>query len=206
MPMASDSATEDAESVYEAAQRQPFQPLASEPVQPKPSPTDLPNSGSGGGTSGEDGTASGEVPAAAQAEQPEQPSMEFDPKYKESFKGLMYLGRITKDFSLWGHSFSVKTLTTEEHTLIGLLCAQYEGTRAANAVYQTAVVAASVVLVDGQELPQPLGPDQVAALRVRFDYVSREWMPPVREKIFEEAFSLEMQVREVLEEMGKASG
>lgn len=199
MPVPDDSSKAE-ESVYDAVS-QPFRPYEPEPVQPTSGPAPSSNPGNVGDTSGEDGEAAGD--GAAQAGEP--PLPEFDPRYREPFKGLLFLGRLEKSFTLWGHEFVVKTLTTEEMAEIALYVAKYEGTRAANAVYQSAVVAVAVVTVDGQRLPQPLGGNDLG-IGPKVDYVTKNWMPAVREQIWAEIFSLEETVREVLDAMGKASG
>lgn len=204
MPVPDDSSAE--ESVYDAATK-PFRPYEPEPVQPSSSPAPSSTSAPGfGGTSGEDGKPR-ETPAEPQAaEPPKQPDLpEFDPRWREPFTGLLYLGRLEDTFTIWGHQFVVKTLTTEELAEISLYMARYEGTRAANAVYQSAVVAAAVVSVDGQTLPLTLGFAD-SGLKDRIDYVNRNWMPAVREHIWDKVFALEEKVRDVLAAMGKASG
>ena len=37
---------------------------------------------------------------------------EFDPKVRQDFDGLLYLGRMTHTFSFVGHQFVIRTLTT----------------------------------------------------------------------------------------------
>jgi hypothetical protein len=78
---------------------------------------------------------------------------------------------------------------------------------AANSVYQAAVVAASVVMVDNRPLPGTINIDKTNELtEVRFPYVMRKWMPPVKEALYQKCFALELTSRRVLTEMGKASG
>lgn len=190
------------QSVYDKVRDTPFQPLQPEAVQPTSSPTpSSPAPGSGGDTSGEDGEAAPQE----QAQAAEAPTPEFDPKYREPMTGLLYLGRLTDSFTLWGHEFVIKTLTTEEMTEAALFTATYEGTRAANSVYQTACVALAIVTVDGEPLPNPLGPND-SGLAAKFSYVSKNWYPAVRERIWEKQFALEGKARDVLEALGKASG
>ena len=191
------------ESVYDTARSSPFQPFEPEPVQPNPSPApSIEDPGTVGGTSGEDGETGPE--SEPQAE-PQENLPEFDPRYREAFTGLLYLGRLQKSFTYWGHQFVVKTLTTEELAEIALLVKPYEGTRVANAVFNAATVAAGVVTLDGRSLPQPLG-GMESGLAAKFEYVMRNWMPPVREKVFDEIYALETMSRAVLDAMGKVSG
>jgi len=198
MPLADDS---EEESVYEATQKQPFTPFDPEAVQPtSTSPAPSTQSGDVGDTSGEDGDAGSD-----QAQDPEEPLPEFDPRYREEFVGLMYLGSLSKTFSRWGHEFVIRTLTTEEIAEIGLLVKEYDGTLASTAVYQAAVVAAAVVSVDGRPIAEPLEYGD-SGMRAKYRHVAKKWMPPVRAALYQEYFDLEITSNAVLEAMGKVSG
>jgi hypothetical protein len=90
---------------------------------------------------------------------------------------------------------------------VGLIVAKYQGTRAENAVYQAAIVAASVVTVDGQPLPRAITVDTTDELAtVKFPYVMRNWMPPVKEAVYNKSFGLELKVRQVLAALGEPPG
>lgn len=137
----------------------------------------------------------------------EEPLPQFDPRHAEPFKGLMYLGALTKKFGWLGHSFTIRTLMTDEELAIGLLVKEWDGTIAQNRAYATAVVAACVQTVDGQELPGPAfeEPDDVR-LRRRFNVVSTTWYPATIDAVFEQYVLLSATVGEVLTAMGEASG
>lgn len=155
-----------------------------------------------GDTSGADGQR--EEPAP---DDPQDPLPEFDPKHRDAFTGLLYLGRTTKTVHIFGHTFVLKTLTTEQLAEIALIVKPYQGTQAENAVYQAAAVAAAVVTVDGKELPTTITVDNADELSaVRFPYVMKNWLPAVRERVFWECFQLETEVRQVLDAMGEARG
>lgn len=181
------------EASYDTLTPSPFQPFEPEATAP---PAELPE-GLVGGPKRDD--EEGE-PA------PEKPLPTFDVRHREPFEGLLYLGRLQDTFTLLGHTFVIKTLTTEELAEVALLIQKYEATRIRNAIYQTAVVAACVVSVDGRAIAEPLGvnPDLASDLETKFRYVKRGWMPAVREKIFDRLLVLEDTVREVLDEMGNA--
>lgn len=190
------------ESVYDKVKSAPFQPLQPEAVQPTSSPTPSSTAPeSDGDTSGEDGEAA----PVEQAQAAEAPLPEFDPKYREPLTGLLYLGALTETFTLWGHEFVIRTLTTEQMTEAALYTAKYEGTRAANSAYAAATLANAVVSVDGNPLPQGLGGNDTG-FDARVAYVTKNWYPAVRDAIWAKVFSLEEKAREVLEALGKASG
>lgn len=184
----------------------PTTPEAVQPSPPSPAPSsDAPDFG---GTSGNDSEQPSGQPDSAPQEKPEaDPLPEFDHKYREPFTGLLYLGRLQETFNLWGHTFVVRTLTTEQLAEIGLIVKPYLGTKVEGAVYETAVVAAAVVSVDGKPIPGSIEIDNSTELTtVKYPYIARNWMPSVREEIYNRCFALEIVSRNVLEAMGKASG
>ena len=208
MPLPEDGRPAE-DAIYDAPSTfNPYDPPEdAESVQPTSSPTPLSTTpGTDGDTSGADGE-SPPAPQGQQEEVEEQPLPEFDPKHREDFTGLLYLGRLSETFRLFGHTFVVRTLTTEQIAEIAQITFPYKGTNAENAVYQSAVVAASVVTVDGDPLPGAITYDSTHELTtVKFPYVQKNWMPPVREKIYNRCFRLELTSRRVLDAMGEASG
>lgn len=207
MPLPEDGdSTESA--VYDAPPTfDPYEPSTdSESVQPTPIGPTPSSTTPGTGDTGE------QTESHPQGEQPEQPEEaapglpEFDARHRDEFVGLLYLGRLNKTFRRFGHTFVVRTLTTEQLAEIAQIVKPYAGTTAENPVYQSAVVAASVQSVDGQELPGAITMNRLDDLRVRFDYVMKNWMPPVREAIYNECMRLEFTSREVLDALGEASG
>lgn len=213
MPFDEDGDTEKSESaVYDKSPTfdpydPPTTPEAVQPTSPSPAPSsDAPDFG---GTSGADSEQPSDQSDSAPQEKPEEaaPLPEFDPRYRDAFTGLLYLGRLQQTFNLWGHTFVVRTLTTEQLAEVGLIVKPYLGTEMQNAVYQTAVVAAAVVSVDGQPLPGSIEIDNSTELTtVKYPYVAKNWLPAVREEIYNKCFELEILTREVLEALGKASG
>ncbi len=183
-------------------------PVAPESVQPTPvSPSPSSSTPGDGDTSGADGEPPEGEQQGQREEDPPEALPEFDKKHREDFTGLLYLGRLDKTFRLFGHTFVVRTLTTEQLAEVGLIHRPYIGSNAENAVYQSAVVAASVQTVDGESLPSSITLDASDDLvSVRFPYVMKNWMPAVREAVYAECIHLEILSRQVLSKMGKASG
>jgi len=205
MPLPEDGDSTES-SVYDAPSAfNPYDPpIDTESVQPTPiSPT--PSSDTpGAGDTGEQTESSPQGEQQVQQEVIELP--QFDEKHAEDFVGLLYLGRIDKQFRLFGHTFVIRTLTTEQLAEIAQIVKKYADTTAENAVYQSAVVAAGVQSVDGQPLPGALTFNDLDDLQVRFTYVMRNWMPPVREAIYRECTRLELVTRQALAALGEASG
>lgn len=208
MPLPEDGGSTES-SVYDAPSAfNPYDPpIESESVQPTPiSPT--PSSDTPG--TGDTGEQTESRPQGEQQDQPEAAEVvdlpRFDDRHAEEFVGLLYLGRIDKKFRLFGHTFVIRTLTTEQLAEIAQIVKGHDGGSAKNAVYQSAVVAASVQSVDGEPLPGSLTFNDLDDLQVRFNYVMRNWMPPVREALYLECTRLELVARQALTALGEASG
>jgi hypothetical protein len=146
-------------------------------------------------------------PAADDGEAEDEELPEFDPRCREDFVGLNYLGALTKTFSRYGHDFLIRTLTVDEVIEVGILHKPYVGTLGEIKAYQAAITAACIVTVDGKTPPLPITDESTdTILRNRFHYVRNHWFPPVLDAVYEEYLLLEEVVDRVLESMGKASG
>lgn len=127
----------------------------------------------------------------------------FDPRYKEDFEGLMYLGALSARFSYIGHRFHIRTLTTDELLAAGVITRRYEETMGGPRAYATAMVALATVSVDGRGLPSPIGEgdEDYAWAFERFDYAKARWFPFTIDYVHERLILLEERARSVLIEM-----
>lgn len=130
---------------------------------------------------------------------------QFDPRYRDEFEGLLYVGSLKKRFRWMGHLFVIRTLTVNETLEVALLNKPYVGTLGELKAYQAAVVAASVVTIDGQPLPIPTGLSETD-LDARFEYVINNWQPITIDMLYGQVLELEAKVNEVLAALGKAQG
>lgn len=155
-----------------------------------------------------------DAPGGAQApespspeELPEETVPEFDPRHREPFTGLLYVGALTDTFELYGHRFTIATPTQTERLQLGQIIQPFQNTVTAEVAYQTALVAAYLVDIDGTKLPEPVvtNPKEVA-LHDRFRWVSENLRRVVIDQIFDRCLALDAQVDEVAAAMGKASG
>lgn len=154
-----------------------------------------------------------ELPAVPEPPQPREeapePSREkipeFDPRHKQAFEGLLWVGHLTQQLTLFGHSFEISTPTTGERLEMGPLTQPFQGTPTGTIAYQAILVAAYLRKVDDKPLPEPIGPRD-SGLPGRFAWVQDQLRRPVVEALFDKVLLLENQVDEVLEDMGKASG
>ena len=147
-----------------------------------------------------------EEPSTIDAVDPEKP-VEFDPRMREDFVGLLYIGALKKRFVWMGHEFLIRSLGTNDVIEAALLQQPYMGTMGEIKAYQAACVAACLISVDGQPMPTPIT-DEVTDTRLatRFRYVLDHYQPILIDVIYGELMKVEAKVNEVLAAMGKASG
>src|SRR6478609_10951624 len=108
----------------------------------------------------------------------------FPPVSADPVEGLLYLGYLTDSFVLFGHRFTLKTLTRGERLAVSQVSQEWDETLGAAVAYQAAFVAASVMEVDGLPMTQ-LGreSDPLARVRAAFERV-KGWYDPVVEELF----------------------
>jgi hypothetical protein len=133
-------------------------------------------------------------------------SNHFDPQWKDPFEGLLFLGKLEKTVTVYGHRFRIRTLTTDEVLEVAMLSKPYIGSMGEMKAYQAALVAAAVVEVDGVPMPRPVVDHQSEELRARFNYARLNWYPPIFDALYDEFMLLEAEQIAVLERLGEASG
>lgn len=128
---------------------------------------------------------------------------EFDPKARDAFIGMLYVGHLSTTFVRYGHSFSISTPSQYDRLQIGLLIREYVGTPALELAYSTAYVAAFLRKVDHHDLPQPIGPHDTG-LQDRYKWVVDNLKRQVVNELYEECLVLDQEVDLALAAMGKA--
>jgi len=129
-------------------------------------------------------------------------------RWQEDFTGLLFLGSLRGWFDWCGHRIALKTLTTDEELLVAQLIREFEGGMGGMKAYATATSALAVEAIDHQPMPAPLGehPNQTYKWAMeRFNY-ARRWFPPTIDAILDAYYQLEIRQREVMANLGKASG
>jgi hypothetical protein len=130
---------------------------------------------------------------------------EFNPRAREPFIGLLYLGSLDREVTLYGHKFLLVTPTNAERIQMGLITKDWRDTATEEVALGQALVAAFLHKVDGQPLPEPISPDpKDTALRGRFNWVGENLRRQVITALFQECMILDTQVDIALEAMGKA--
>jgi hypothetical protein len=136
---------------------------------------------------------------------PVRPPVEFDPRYRQSFEGLLYIGKIIRDFRWLGHSFRIQSPKTDDLLEAGQLHKPYADTVASVRAWQSLMIAACLVSIDGKPMPIPFE-DGISPLEAKFDYINRHWYSWTIDHIYNEYMFLDADVQSAVEAMGKASG
>lgn len=111
---------------------------------------------------------------------------QFPEGVRESVDGLIWLGHLEEKFDFCGHNFVLRTLKGEEELLAASLTKDYLETLGQSRAWVWAVVALSLVSVDGDPSFCPAaGPDRQAYARARFQYVTQQWYWPTAAAIFQ---------------------
>lgn len=143
------------------------------------------------------------------APEEELPEEFFDPdlaatdNISDDLRSLINLGKLTDHFSLWGHSFDIRTLRIGEELEVGLVTDRYKTTNEAGRAYATATVAAALSKINGQPVVVPLGPDADDLIAQKFDYVTRRLHWPIIRKIYERYIQLVERQEAALTELEK---
>jgi hypothetical protein len=128
--------------------------------------------------------------------------------WREDFTGLLTMGALRGWFEWCGHRIALRTITTDEELLVAQLTREFEGGIGGTKAYATALAGLCVEAIDHHPMPVPLGehPNQPYKWALeRFNY-ARRWYPPTIDAIFDAYLTLEVRQREVMAELGKASG
>lgn len=132
---------------------------------------------------------------------------EFDPRYRDEFVGLLYVGQLEETFELFGHTFTIATPSRMEKIQMGLVIKPYQDTISAEIAWQTAMVAGYLLKVDNQDLPEPvLTSVKDTAFSERYQWVANNVRDAVIDELFTKCLELDGKVRATIAAMGKASG
>lgn len=101
--------------------------------------------------------------------------------------GLLNLGELQAKINVRDYEVVLRTLKMDEELEISLLIDEYKGTIDEGRALATALVAASVVTIDGRPLVTTLGPGE-DKVRRKFDYVRTRMYWPVIRILYEEGY------------------
>jgi hypothetical protein len=140
------------------------------------------------------------------ADEPNEPSgpddvSEFDRRHREPFTGLLFLGQLTKTVEHYGHSFEIQTPTQREKIEAGLLHKPYVGSISSEIAWAALSLATYLVSIDGQPLPEPIGPSAKTKVKDRFEWVLDNLHHDIIEVLFTDCLELDSDVNRVLDEL-----
>lgn len=143
-------------------------------------------------------------------EEPEEEPMadidtEFDPKFREPFVGLLYLGSLKNQVVRYGHTFDLATPTQRERLEGGVLHKRFINTISGEIAWAAIVVALYLTSVDGQPLPEPIGPAVATHVADRFNWVIDNIKGELINELFEECLLLDAQVAGVMESLAEST-
>lgn len=127
----------------------------------------------------------------------------FDDSYKEDFKRLTTLGKLTATFKWAGQSFKIRTITTDTMLEAGVLHKPFVGTVSDVRAFSSLMVAACLETANGKKLPIPAD-DTESLLECRYRYVTSHYYPWTIDAIYDRYIQLEDRVEEIIQAMGKA--
>jgi hypothetical protein len=135
-------------------------------------------------------------------EQSDQPDEVDVPVSTETYN-LLQLGYLTSDIVVGNHKITVRTLRIGEELEAALLAEKYKDTVDAGRAMATALAAASVALVDGEPMVEPIGPIE-SLVKAKFDYVVNNWFwQPTIRTVYAEYNSLVVEAQEVQDDLKK---
>lgn len=98
-----------------------------------------------------------------------------DPSSRLDMEALLTNGKITEEVELAGHTFVIRTLTIGEELAVAEVCKAYYENFTESKAIATATVAAALESIDGRPIMHSLGPDPVANIRQKFQYIRSKW-------------------------------
>jgi hypothetical protein len=132
---------------------------------------------------------------------------ELDPRHREDFVGLLYLGKVDHEVTVAGHRFLLATPGQRDRLEMGPLHKGYVNTITGERAWMAVTVAAYLRRIDNEDAPEPL-------TRAKSPLVTRyEWVlnsihsEVVIEKLYGKCMELDARVRDLteeLDELGKA--
>lgn len=157
-----------------------------------------------------------EEEAKKKAEEPSAPSVpvsgaepdeddflaQFDPRWTDEMEGLLFVGRVIREFNLGGHKITIATPEANDSLKASLLIKDWQETAGALRALTIAAVATCLIKVDGHLLPSGIMADGSDDLETKFNWVAR-LHTSVIDGIYREYEELEIEVNEAILSLGK---
>jgi hypothetical protein len=143
------------------------------------------------------------IPASEPEAEDDDIFAQFDPRWLDEMEGLLFVGRVTREFTLGGHKITIATPEANDSLKVALLIKDYQDTAGALRALTIAAVATCLIKVDNHLLPRGIMADGSDDLETRFNWVSK-LHTSVIDGIYREYENLEIEVNEAISSLGKA--
>lgn len=128
---------------------------------------------------------------------------EFDPRHREDFTGLLFLGKLEDECRIAGHRFKLATPTQQDRLEMGPLHKPWVNTLTAELAWRLIIVAAYLRKIDSEDAPEPLSRN-MTPLGTRLDWVRETIVSDIIiERLYNECLLLDARVRELIEELDR---
>jgi hypothetical protein len=128
----------------------------------------------------------------------EEVKTDLDPRARQDFIGLLYLGYLEEEVKVAGHRFLLRTPSQAERLEIGALHKPFLNTVSTEPAWRVLMVASYLRRIDAEPAPEPLA--IVSPLRARWEWVQDSIHSPVMiEHIYDRCMMLEFRARAVVE-------
>lgn len=128
---------------------------------------------------------------------------DLDPRVRQDFVGLTYLGRLEEECTVAGHRFLLCTPSQDDRLEMGPLHKPYLNTISTEFAWQLIKVAAFLQRIDSSPAPEPLSPG-VSGLRTRWEWVKDSiHSDKVIGLLYQKCLLLEAKVEDVIAELDR---
>lgn len=140
-------------------------------------------------------------------EMPEEPDpyadvkSDLDPRARQDFTGLLYLGCLEEECTVGGHKFLLRTPSQDDRLEMGVIHKPYLNTVSTEVAWRAITVAAHLRRIDSEIAPEPLNP-AVSGVRTRFEWMrSSIYSDEVIDRIYQYCLELSSRVGLVIDQL-----
>lgn len=161
-----------------------FDDLPMDPgLPPPPEPAELPES----------------VEDSVTDDRPEE-EKDLDPRARQDFEGLLYLGYLEEECEVAGHHFLLRTPTQDERIEMGLIHRAYINSFVVESAWELLMVAMYCQRIDSRDAPEPLTERARNPVATRFEWIKRSIRSSVViTKVFNHCVLLEKREKDLVD-------
>lgn len=132
---------------------------------------------------------------------------ELTDEERDLFRDLLTIGKISKTFDVLGHQVTLQTITVRDELNVGIATKEHFNTSSFARSYQSAIVAASVVTINGNPLYVPLSADESPSYIFNRKLEKVQGMYPiVVSAIYDKYAEVEKEFAGLAKKLGKLDG